>query len=148
MRIIAHRGNINGPNPELENNPTHILNALNMGFDVEVDVWVENDKLYFGHDKPQYKVENIFLKSKNFWYHAKNKEALEYLTNTDLNYFWHEKDQYTLTSKCIAWCYPGFYHKTGIAVLNNNILDINKMVCFGICTDYALFYSKQLKRSK
>ena len=38
MILISHRGNINGPNPEMENNPEYIQKALDLGYDVEVDV--------------------------------------------------------------------------------------------------------------
>ena len=39
MKYIAHRGNMNGPSA-LENHPDHIREALQAGFDVEVDTWV------------------------------------------------------------------------------------------------------------
>ncbi len=35
MRIISHRGNIEGPIPEKENCPEYINSALAQGFDVE-----------------------------------------------------------------------------------------------------------------
>ena len=37
ITYIAHRGNIDGPS-EMENHPDHIAKALDLGFDVEVDV--------------------------------------------------------------------------------------------------------------
>ena len=40
MILIAHRGNINGPRVEFENNPEYVLRAIEMGFDAEVDVWL------------------------------------------------------------------------------------------------------------
>ena len=39
MIFIAHRGNTKGPNKELENTPGYIDEALDNGFDVEVDIW-------------------------------------------------------------------------------------------------------------
>ena len=53
MILISHRGNIMGPNPEQENHPDYIREALNIGYDVEIDVWY-TDKFMLGHDKPQY----------------------------------------------------------------------------------------------
>ena len=41
MKLIAHRGNIDGPNPERENSPEYIEEALKAGYDVEVDVWYD-----------------------------------------------------------------------------------------------------------
>ena len=38
MILIAHRGNIDGPNPEMENNPQYIDKAIDSGYNVEIDV--------------------------------------------------------------------------------------------------------------
>ena len=38
--LIAHRGNTRGPKPEKENQPEYILQAIQEGFDVEIDVWM------------------------------------------------------------------------------------------------------------
>ena len=39
MILIAHRGNIDGPNPELENSLQYIDKAIDSGYNVEVDIW-------------------------------------------------------------------------------------------------------------
>lgn len=115
MRLIAHRANINGPNPETENSPIAIEEALAHGFEVEIDIWRVDGKFYFGHDKPQYEVSTseIGLTDK-YWYHAKNLDALLFFTvleqnfkKKEFNYFWHENDNYTLTNKNYIWTYPG-----------------------------------------
>ena len=46
MEIIAHRGNLNGPQPENENNPEYINSALELGFSAEIDVWWHNDSFF------------------------------------------------------------------------------------------------------
>ena len=56
MRLISHRGNIKGPNPDQENRPWYIDEAILQGFDVEVDVWLVDDEIVLGHDFPQYYV--------------------------------------------------------------------------------------------
>ena len=38
MRLIAHRGNLNGPNPLVENDPQRITYCIDEGYDVEIDV--------------------------------------------------------------------------------------------------------------
>ena len=43
MKIISHRGNLYGPNPELENKPEYILAAIKCNFRVEIDLWVIGD---------------------------------------------------------------------------------------------------------
>jgi hypothetical protein len=46
MIYISHRGNINGKNIERENSPEYILETLNKGYDVEVDIWIINNKWF------------------------------------------------------------------------------------------------------
>ena len=38
MILISHRGNVNGRFEDWENKPEYINDALNLGYDVEVDV--------------------------------------------------------------------------------------------------------------
>ena len=61
MVLISHRGNLTGSNPERENSQTYIQEALNKGFNVEVDVWVVNNQIYLGHDAPQYLIDKILF---------------------------------------------------------------------------------------
>lgn len=137
MIIISHRGNVNGPNPKLENNPDYVLNALSLGFDVELDCWVVDSKIFLGHDKPQYLISHDFLNQvKNkIWIHCKNLEALAYFIKTDFNYFWHQSDKYTLTSKRIIWTYPGEKYINN-SVLVDLELNSNNNNLYAICTDF------------
>ena len=52
MKIISHRGNLTGPQPDKENTPEYVSRALDEGFDCEIDLWLINKDLYTGHDKP------------------------------------------------------------------------------------------------
>lgn len=142
MIYIAHRGLMNGPNKELENKPEQIMFALDQGFHCEIDLWVHEADFYLGHDEPQYLIEGSFLfGTPNLWIHAKNFEALDYLTNTTLLYFWHQNDDYTLTSNNIMWTYPGKpVDKRSIMVMPETVdpslrTAINSQ-CYGICSDY------------
>lgn len=152
MKIIAHRGNINGPDMVNENSPTHILNAISLGFDVEIDVWLIGSTLFLGHDKPQYEVSDEFIEDiKEYsWFHCKNIQALEYLKNRykDINYFWHQSDDYTITSFGYFWTYPGkMIVKNSVLVLPE-IIDPELEVAmissgpYGICTDYPIRYDQ------
>ena len=109
MILISHRGNINGKNKNRENSIEYISEALNLGFDVEIDVWWSNGYLYLGHDKPQHLIDlSWFEKNKNsLWVHCKNIESVVKLQNTDFHYFWHQNDDVTLTSNKFLWTYPG-----------------------------------------
>ena len=74
MIYISHRGNLHGPKPELENNPTYVEDAIALGFDVEVDLWVNEDGAFLGHDGPQYLVPREWLidRTDQIWIHCKN----------------------------------------------------------------------------
>jgi len=136
MKIISHRGNINGPDKDIENHPDQILKVLEMGFDCEIDVWVVDERYFLGHDEPQYEVDYHFLCKKGLWIHCKNLEALDYLP-INSNYFWHEEDCYTLTSKRFIWTYPEKKVGNNCVIVDNNSDWRNKKYrCFGVCTDY------------
>lgn len=143
MILISHRGNINGKNESYENDPSYIDIALKEGYDIEVDVWYINNIIYLGHDHPQYNVEFRWFRDRitKLWIHCKNIEAMLYFTECeyDFNYFWHQKDDITLTSKKYLWTYPGKkITNKSIAVLPEqvNYSDEELNICFGICSDY------------
>lgn len=150
---ISHRGNIDKPNPEMENHPDYIQKALDLDYDVEVDVWVINDEIYLGHDEPKYKIDLqwFFDRVGKVWIHCKNKEALILFNSLILykndklqhNYFWHQNDDYTLTSKRYIWTYPNKeLSEFGIAVLPELYPDWNISKAIGICSDYIINYKK------
>lgn len=140
MHLISHRGNLNGIKSEEENKPDYLDFAIKKGFDVEVDVRFENNKFFLGHDFVQYEINEDFLLSKNVWCHAKTVEALLALDKINAHYFWHQKDDYTITSRGYLWTYPGkkLLH-ISICVLPEltNYKDIN---CLGICSDFIEKY--------
>ena len=76
MILISHRGNIDGKLSEYENNPNYILAAIDLGYDVEIDVWFIDGKFMLGHDEPTHEVDYKFLMNEKLWCHAKNLDAL------------------------------------------------------------------------
>jgi len=144
MILISHRGNLNGPDKILENSPDYIDNALFNGFDVEIDVWLVNNEIFLGHDKPDYGVDFRWFRDRlsKLWVHCKNIDAILYFKECgyDINFFWHENDTVTLTSKGYIWAYPGKQPiKNSIAVLPELKKDDIRLVK-GICSDYILKY--------
>lgn len=136
MFFISHRGNLTGPNPMKENSVEYINNALSKSFDVEIDVWLKKDIFYLGHDEPQYEVDINFLKNPRLWIHAKNLECFYKLSNYNLNFFWHEDDKVTITSKGFFWNYPGTQlSEKSICVLPEKF-GIRKLNCLGYCSDF------------
>jgi hypothetical protein len=99
LKPISHRGNLYGPRPEEENNPDYIKIALSL-LPVEIDCWKLEGKYYLGHDDPKFEVGRDFLLQKNLLLHAKNSEILREFANTPtVEVFWHENDNFTITSK-------------------------------------------------
>jgi hypothetical protein len=143
MKFISHRGNLTGPNPERENHPSYILEATANGFEVEIDLWYENGKLILGHDEPQYEVSRDMIESHNFYIHAKNLEALHHLVEkySHLHFFWHEEDDFTLTSRNFIWTFPekSVTNRSIIVCKAEEEVERYKTLdCYGICTDYIL----------
>ena len=136
MFLISHRGNLNGIQKDKENEPKYIISAIDKGFDVEVDVRFENNKFFLGHDYNQFEIDKEFLLNKKIWCHAKTNEALSALDEIKAHFFWHQEDDYTITSKGYIWTYPGKkLLSKSICVLPEkaNYKEIN---CIGICSDF------------
>jgi hypothetical protein len=140
MKIIAHRGNLYGPNPDKENRPHYIMEALNKGFDCEIDVRYINNKWFLGHDTPDYEIIIDFLleNSDKLWIHCKNIGALHKLLEyPQLNIFWHQEDDFTLTSKGYIWTFPGKeITERSIAVMPEWTKKEIPENAFGVCSDF------------
>ena len=80
----------------------------------------------------------------HLWIHCKDVATLhEFSTKTSgYNFFFHDKDDYTLTSKQYIWAYPGkSYTDHTVMVMPEWKEDVDwdtlrATNCFGICTDY------------
>lgn len=152
MRLISHRGNIFGKSESFENEPNYIDNAISQGYDVEVDIWFENEKLWLGHDVPQYCVDIDWLKRNldNLWIHCKNIDALDYFKKLDskFNFFFHQNDDVTITSKGHFWTYPGKQlTENSIACMPELVNFQNIEVSYGICSDFISKYKTLLEQS-
>ena len=149
MIYIAHRGNINGPN-ERENSPTYLLEAIKAGYYVETDLWIisslDEEKLYLGHDNPQYEIKVEFLldiKDKLFC-HCKNIQALHFIItyHPEIECFFHDVEEYVLTSKNKIWTNVGNeLTEKSICVMPERVDQIPKN-CLGVCTDFPDKYKK------
>jgi glycerophosphoryl diester phosphodiesterase len=155
-RIIAHRGNLLGPNEKYENTNFSIEKCISEGFDVEIDVRYEPtlDKLYLGHDNcgEELGLNFLHIHKEHLWIHCKSFEALNYFAGSSFNYFWHENDDYTITNHGKIWAHPKSYTRASVSkfssekytntilVLPENsiggqLLEYPDRV-FGVCTDY------------
>lgn len=151
MKYIAHRGLVEGPDKNLENNPDRIILSLKQGFDCEIDLWIQDDTFYLGHDDPQYVISKDFLNVSGLWIHAKNKEALHFLNSTNLNYFWHQEDWYTLTSHNYIWAYPGHDPTPRGVQVMPEMIDVElkniNYFAYAVCSDWILKIQAQRPKS-
>lgn len=151
MRVISHRGNLTGPGSQEENTAKAVEKALGLGFDVEIDLWLTGyEEWKLGHDFGLELISFSWLieRREKLWIHCKNLDALDSLSvsSNDLNFFWHESDSFTLTSRGFVWAYPSSFVFTNfVNVLpekNNLGIDQMKNRAWGVCTDYPMSYQK------
>lgn len=148
MKFIAHRGNISGPNKDLENKIDYIDEAINQGYDVEIDLRLNNKTLFLGHDYPQYQIDLDWLtkRKNNLWIHCKDLASICYLRKVDihnnLNYFGHDNDDYVLTSQNFLFCKPikKLSHHCILVMPEFYNYEVLNEKCYGILTDYPEKY--------
>jgi glycerophosphoryl diester phosphodiesterase len=147
MIFVAHRGLVNGKDSNIENKPETIDNAINLGFDAEIDLRLIDGKFYLGHDEDKLTFidfDFILTRKSKLWVHAKNYQAFDFLHEykKEINYFWHTEDDFTLTSFGYSWIYPGKAElKNGIMVMPEYYMDYknaHKLPVSGICSDHIL----------
>jgi hypothetical protein len=99
--LISHRGNLNGKIVERENHPDYIDEAINLGYDVEIDIWVVDGYIFLGHDYPDYKIDIGWLTDRldKLWIHCKNIEAILYCRKNVLPEIYDDD-----VSKCLGIC--------------------------------------------
>jgi len=172
MKIIAHRGNLNGPKgSKYENSPSYLIEAMNAGFCVEVDIWIVRDgddkKLFFGHDKPQHLVDSKFFEIGKYdpmdriYFHCKNLDAMLFCHVINVadafgpgcKFFSHDKDPYTLVSDGSIWTYPDPDNELSTLSIpvvydRHSTWDFDRLKkCEGICTDDALYFDSLFNAS-
>ena len=146
MKLISHRGNINGRLESYENEPNYVDLAIKKGYDVEVDVWYVNDMLWLGHDKPDYGVDFRWFRDRiaKLWIHCKNLESVCFFNTNSVdypfNYFWHQTDDITLTSLNYIWAYPGKQPIENSVAVMPELHNDNTSLCFGVCSDFIENY--------
>ena len=138
MLLIAHRGNLDGPDPR-ENEPAYVERALTHGFHVEVDVWARAGRLYLGHDGPDHPVAEPFLARPRVWCHAKDVVAMRALLAAGAHCFFHERDAVALTSRKFLWTHP----EPDAVLTDRSVLVVRgpelprRERFYGVCGDYA-----------
>lgn len=144
MKIISHRGNIRGCVVDKENRPSYIDCALQLGYDVEIDVRYINNEFWLGHDIPQYKINLSWMENRknNLWYHCKDLESAILLSKIgNYKYFCHSNDNYVLTSTGHIWVHDlnsKIDEKCIIPLLDlNTINKFRHLTPFAVCSDFV-----------
>ena len=111
MIFISHRGNISRKYHSAENTIGAIQLALEYGYDVEIDTWVIDGRMYLGHDQPRQLIEDenfIYDNEKKLWFHAQTIDTMFALKSSGFShYFFHNTDDVTTTSCGKFWTYVG-----------------------------------------
>jgi hypothetical protein len=148
MILISHRGNINGPIPDKENRPSYIDSAIQLGYDVEVDLRFVDGEFWLGHDEPQYKIELSWmrLRKTKLWFHCKDINSALILSklDEDFKYFCHSQESYVCTSHKYLWVHDltsDINDKCIIPLLTKqDIKNYNNNKSYAICTDFVYGY--------
>jgi hypothetical protein len=146
MKLISHRGNLKGPITNKENRPSYIDCALQLGYDVEVDIRYVDGDFWLGHDSPDYKISDTWIKlrKKNLWFHCKDIESAHELKkmDDDIMFFCHSNDPYVITSNGYLWV-----HDLNLKLNSNCIIPLltkKEMQCsninyvYGVCSDFII----------
>lgn len=144
MIKISHRGNINGPVPNKENRPSYIDTALQLGYDVEIDMRYTDNQFWLGHDEPQYKVDLnwLNLRKDKLWIHCKDSNsAIKFLKNNDFKIFCHSNDDFVLTNTNHLWVHNLSFEINEYTIIPLiNLGDLENYignVPYAICSDYV-----------
>lgn len=158
MKIISHRGNINGPVEETENNPNQIQLCIDLGYDVEVDLRMKNETPYLGHDQAEYEISTDWISrlKTNLWIHVKEYDALVWLMKNipDATFFCHESDRYTLVSNGCVWSHDlsnSMTNKCIIPLLSLEQVESYNFTSqpnlYAVCTDYVTDCNRKWTRA-
>lgn len=142
MILISHCGNLDGSQPEYENQPDYLFKALAAGFEVKVDVWHDGTSFKLGAE-PTYFATLDFLRSEGLWCQCRNAEALRRLAEAgSAHYFWHEQNSYSLTNWGFVWTHPNIevIPNKSIALLPETNTEWQVDQALGLCSDVIANY--------
>lgn len=159
MLLISHRGNISGRNPRRENTISYVQEAIDLGYMVECDLWVNENKLYLDHSvfsmggyaettlsgfkNPL--IPESFLRNNvtALLIHCKNKEALSFCQGEMLHYFYHSNDSFTVSSFGFPIAHSKEKPTKDIICMLPETHGLSKdsvKECLGVCSDIISFY--------
>ena len=152
IRLISHRGNTTGSIPARENTIKYISEALKAGYDVEIDVTLEDNIYYLGHDKPQEKIDIAFLENARLWVHCKTDITHQTLyKNPKVQCFQQTDEDSVFTSVGMIWSHSSSKKISPIRILTilGPVSDFYdkwgtdyKIRPYAVCSDYVESYKE------
>lgn len=149
IQFVSHRGNLSGPLPSRENEPSYIDEALALSqcSSVEIDVRMVGDEFFLGHDYPQYRVTAAWLneRSNKLLMHLKDVRSLKFILRHRFHhwhYFCHAGDAFTHTSHGMLWLHnislePD--HSTIVPLMTRDLVLANPYrTMAAICSDFQV----------
>jgi YrbI family 3-deoxy-D-manno-octulosonate 8-phosphate phosphatase len=149
MKFISHRGNINGKILDRENTTSYIQEALDAGYDVEIDVWMIGKEFFLGHDGPGEVVSRDFLQNSRLWVHSKNIQAfLELSKYHKINTFFQDDDLVVITSNGSFWNHSDntIQHPNTILVSLEWDSNLKYSDSLGVCSDNIRKFREVFKK--
>tara|TARA_Y100000310_G_C20398109_1_gene676087 strand:+ start:96 stop:782 length:687 start_codon:yes stop_codon:yes gene_type:complete len=155
MKLISYRGNINGPNPEVENTIPYINDALTEGYAVSVDVWLSRGELYLCTKRPQlpgssrsrgyrtgppyYKVSEQYLENNMILVQAGTPETLARLAKNGRIHCFYVSEETAVTSRGLLWTTKDI---SGSNVLRVNLEGSPMPPCYAVCSNHIRNYGR------
>lgn len=147
MILISHRGNVDNIQPKRENTKEYILEAIDRGFYVEIDIWMKNGSLFLGHDSPENEVSVDWLNkfSDKLFIHSKNYSAFCYFMYENaipIPTFYHTiEDHVVIGNTKLVWSHnlEECNERSVIPLLDKeSIKQIDRYPnVYGVCSDFV-----------
>ena len=155
MKLISYRGNINGPNPELENTVPYVNDAISEGYVVAVDVWLVDGKLYLCTTRPHiastsrskgyragapyHETDESYLENNMILVRARTPDTLARLAKSGRVHCFHTDKQSAVTSQGLLWTTGNV---TGPNVLRVSLEGDSISPCYAVCSNYIRNYGR------
>ena len=154
MIVISHRGNLTGPDGDCRYDK--VRRALDLGFDVELDVRSRDGELFVGHDRMLYPLSDLTLterEASRVWFHAKDWRAAAAVGASGRLCFCHGDEESAFVANGyghVLWMHPRVNPELSAAdgIRDKVLLDVDghprveyaalQDLPFAICTDWPV----------
>lgn len=155
MIYISYQGIYDGTNFEYANTPNQIAKASGYGFNVMLDVWREDNKLYLGYEQPTTEVTEKYLQNKRFWINAQNEEMQTWLSTQTATLYpnWFYFTEPTPPPPYVTASNGKLITPGTVPINNNSVIFLPEvddkglystvhLKCYGVCSAYLTFIKR------